>query len=63
LTFKIGNNNVFIGEFIDRTFHAVERVRARASLEIYWCSSGEVRPAVKNHWIFVWCSYSFKHFK
>jgi len=27
--------NVFISKFIDQTFHVVERVRARAPLEIY----------------------------
>jgi len=40
--------DVFVGKFIDQTLHMVARVRARATLEIYW------RPLRwRTHWCII----------
>jgi len=41
--------NVFVGKFIDQTFHVSERVRVCVSLEIYWCLLGGRPSPVKSH--------------
>jgi len=43
-----------------KTFHVVERVRARVPLEIYWRPPEEAFPPVKNHWCSNTRLHSFK---
>jgi len=54
---QVVKTNVFVGKFIDQTFHVAESVRARSPLEIYLKPPGKAHPSVKNHWFIV----SYKH--